>query len=273
MLSRNFSKNSGGAGVATLDFAAFPGLCSIVATRQDPEGQRNPRVTLLTEAERECLRLVYQHMTSKDIARQIGVSPHTVDMRLRQAIRKLEVSNRIEAARALVHTEILLGVAQPVADNRDADAYQELIYQASEIAADANSATIGAPASQEPGAASNRSSDPNQLEHGSLARTLHPTSGRLDVGPSGGSLAQPDASAGKIAQATLATDWPGIAAPDPGIGARPLHPTQFHETRPWGAKNDLGIGHRLGWIMAISMASALSFGGILAALAALKALL
>jgi DNA-binding CsgD family transcriptional regulator len=273
MLSRNFSKNSGGAGVATLDFAAFPGLCSIVATRQDPEGQRNPRVTLLTEAERECLRLVYQHMTSKDIARQIGVSPHTVDMRLRQAIRKLEVSNRIEAARALVHTEILLGVAQPVAENRDADAYQELIYQASEIAADANSATIGAPASQEPGAASNRSSDPNQLEHGSLARTLHPTSGRLDVGPSGGSLAQPDASAGKIAQATLATDWPGIAAPDPGIGARPLHPTQFHETRPWGAKNDLGIGHRLGWIMAISMASALSFGGILAALAALKALL
>lgn len=273
MLSGSYPKNSGGAGVATLDFAGFPSLCSIVATRQNPEGQRNPRVTLLTEAERECLRLVYQHMTSKDIARQIGVSPHTVDMRLRQAIRKLEVTNRIEAARALVHTEILLGVAQPVADNSNGDAYQELIYQASEIADDAKSATIGAPASQEPGAASNRSSDPNQLEHGSLARTLHPALDRLDVGPSGGSLAQPGASAGKIASATLATDWPGIAAPDPGIGARPLHPTAFHETRPWGQKNDLGIGHRLGWIMAISMASALSFGGILAALAALKALL
>jgi DNA-binding CsgD family transcriptional regulator len=117
-------------------------------------------VTLLTEAERDCLRLVFQHMTSKDIARQLGVSPHTVDMRLRQAIRKLEVTNRIEAARALVHTEILLGIAQPVADNATGDAYQELIYQASEIADDAKSATIGAPASQEPGAASNRSSDP-----------------------------------------------------------------------------------------------------------------
>jgi DNA-binding CsgD family transcriptional regulator len=278
MLSGSFSKNNGGAGVATLDFAAFPSLCSIVATRQNPESPRNPRVTLLTEAERDCLRLVFQHMTSKDIARQLGVSPHTVDMRLRQAIRKLEVTNRIEAARALVHTEILLGVAQPIADQAAEDAYQELIYQASEIAADANSVTIGAPASQEPGAASNRSSDPNQLEHGSLARTLHPALGNPDVGPSGGSLAQPGASSGNIASATLATDWPGIAAPDPGIGARPFHSssaqsTPFHETRPWGQKNDLGIGHRLGWIMAISMASALSFGGILAALAALKALL
>jgi DNA-binding CsgD family transcriptional regulator len=113
----------------------------------DSDGPRNPRVTLLTDAERDCLRLVFQHMTSKDIARQLGVSPHTVDMRLRQAIRKLEVTNRIEAARALVHTEILLGIAQPVADNATGDAYQELIYQASEIADDAKSATIGAPAS------------------------------------------------------------------------------------------------------------------------------
>lgn len=278
MFSGRIYKNSGGAGVATLDFAAFPSLCSIVATRQDPDGPRNPRnprnprVTLLTDAERDCLRLVFQHMTSKDIARRLGVSPHTVDMRLRQAIRKLEVTNRIEAARALVHTEILLGIAQPVADNATGDAYQELIYQASEIADDAKSATIGAPASQEPGAASNRSSDPNQLEHGSLARTLHPDLGKLDVGPSGGSLAQPVAPSGNIASATLATDWPGIAAPDPGIGARPFHTTPFHQTRPWGQKNDLGIGQRLGWIMGIAMASALSFGGILAALAALKTL-
>jgi DNA-binding NarL/FixJ family response regulator len=83
MFSGRIYKNSGGAGVATLDFAAFPSLCSIVATRQDPDGPRNPRVTLLTDAERDCLRLVFQHMTSKDIARQLGGSPHTVDMRLR----------------------------------------------------------------------------------------------------------------------------------------------------------------------------------------------
>lgn len=273
MLSGRNVKYLGGAGVAALDFAAFPSLCSIVATRQEPDSPRNQRVTLLTDAERDCLRLVFQHMTSKDIARQLGVSPHTVDMRLRQAIRKLEVTNRIEAARALVHTEILLGIAQPVTSETAADAYQELIYQASDIAADAKSATIGAPASQEPGAASNRSSDPNRLEHGSLARTLHSTSGRLDVGLSGGSLAQPGTPSGNVASSTLATDWPGIAAPDPGIGARPFHSTPFHQTRPWGQKNDLGIGHRLGWIMGIAMASALSFGGILAALAALKTLI
>jgi DNA-binding CsgD family transcriptional regulator len=268
MLIGSFPKNTGGAGLATLDFAGFSTLCSIMATQQSPDGPRNPRVKLLTEAERECLRLVYQHMTSKDIARHLGVSPHTVDMRLRQAIRKLEVTNRVEAARALVHTEILLGVAQPAAPASADDGYQELIYQASEIATEADSARMSSPASQEPGAASQRSSDPNQLELGSLARTLHPGLSRPGVGPSGGSLAQPGASAGNVANATLATDWPGIAAPDPGIGARP-----FHATRPWGQKNDLGIGHRLGWIMAISVASALSFGGILAALAALKALL
>lgn len=268
MLNGNFPNNSGGGGAATLDFAAFPSLCSIVATRQNPESPRNSRVTLLTEAESACLRLVYQHMTSKDIARHLGVSPHTVDMRLRQAIRKLEVTNRIEAARALVHTEILLGKAQPLAVPATDAGYQELIYQASDIAAGANSARISGPASQEPDAASTRSSDPNLLEHGSLARTLHPNLSNPGVGPSGGSLAQLDASIGNVANATLATDWPGIAAPDPGIGARP-----FHATRPWGQKNDLGIGHRLGWIMAISLASAMSFGGILAALAALKTLL
>ena len=45
----------------------------------------------LTDGQRDCLRLVYRHMTSKDIARTLGVSPHTVDMRLRTAMKVFEV--------------------------------------------------------------------------------------------------------------------------------------------------------------------------------------
>ncbi|MEI6485985.1 MAG: helix-turn-helix transcriptional regulator [Sphingomonadales bacterium] len=269
MLNGTSLKKTGTIGAAALDFGAFAAMCPIVTTPDPADSPRNPRVTLLTEAERECLRLVYQHMTSKDIARQLGVSPHTVDMRLRQAIRKLEVTNRVEAARALLIEELTQGLSEEAAAEAAArGGYQPLIYQAPEIVDGPGSAIVETPASLMPGAASARSSDPNPLEHGSLARTLHQEPDRPVAGPQGGSLAQSRAPSGNVAPATLATDWPGIAAPDPGIDARP-----FLATRPWGSRNTLGIGQRLGWIMAIAMASALSFGGILAALAALKTLL
>lgn len=148
MLNGSFRGNNGGAGVATLDFGALPALCSMMPTRQASEGQRNPRVTLLTDAERDCLRLVYQHMTSKDIARQLGVSPHTVDMRLRQAIRKLEVTSRVEAARALLLEDLTQGITPAAKEAVESEAYQPMIYQASEIVGDADLARIGAPASQ-----------------------------------------------------------------------------------------------------------------------------
>jgi DNA-binding CsgD family transcriptional regulator len=267
MLSETLLDKTGHADGVMLDFGGLPPNCGTMARRSSLESQRNPRVTLLTEAERDCLRLVYQHMTSKDIARQLGVSPHTVDMRLRQSIRKLEVSSRIEAARALVTEEAALGIAIPA--EIAAETYQPLIYQAPEIVEPADSATFGSPASQGVGAASIRSSDPKQLEHGSLARTLHQAHVRPVPDPAGGSLAQPDASGGNVAQAAaLATDWPGIAAPDPGIDARP-----FLTTRPYGQRNDLGIGHRLGWMMFIAFGSAMTFGGVLAAMAALKTLI
>ncbi|MFZ4381302.1 MAG: LuxR C-terminal-related transcriptional regulator [Sandarakinorhabdus sp.] len=218
---------------------------------------------LLTEGERECLRLVFQHMTSKDIARQLGVSHHAVDMRLRNAIRKLDVDNRIDAARALIADEGISSTESMATD------YQPLIYQASELEENAGAVTFGSPASHRAGAAFLRSSDPNQLEPGSLARAPHSPQTRPDVGPAGGTLAQPSALTGNVTLgSTLATDWPGIAAPDPGIDARP-----FLSSRPWGSRNDLAIGHRLGWILFIAFASAMTFGGILAALAALKTLI
>ena len=263
MLSVSLLENSGAPRVPKVDFGGTNSACTSVTTRTRSDNPRNPRVKLLTEGERECLRLVYQHMTSKDIARQLGVSHHAVDMRLRQAIRKLEVVSRIDAARVLIADEGIYPTESMATD------YQPLIYQAPELEENVAPVTFGSPTSNGAGAASQRSSDPNQLEPGSLARTLHPPLTRPDAGPSGGTLAQPDALAGNAALgSTLATDWPGIAAPDPGIGARP-----FLTTRPWGARNDLAIGHRLCWMLFIAFASAMTFGGVLAAFAALKTLI
>jgi hypothetical protein len=58
------------------------------------------------------------------------------------------------------------------------------------------------------------------------------------------------------------------AAVDPDIGSRSLV-----GSRPWGERNDLELGQRLGWIAIIAIGSSLAFGSILAALAALKALI
>lgn len=76
------------------------------------------RLARVTEAQRACLRMVLRHMTSKDIARALSVSPHTVDQRIRLAMKTLGATSRIEAAR-------LLAAAEPD--------YQGLIYQSPDI--------------------------------------------------------------------------------------------------------------------------------------------
>jgi DNA-binding CsgD family transcriptional regulator len=79
----------------------------------------------LTEPQRACLRRVYQLQTSKDIARDLGISPHTVDQRLRVAARTLGVATRIEAARLLAKFEQTGG-----------GLYQPLVYQSLDVAPD-----------------------------------------------------------------------------------------------------------------------------------------
>ena len=51
----------------------------------------------LTERERACLRLVDEHLSSKEIARRLGLSKHTVDWHLDKARRRLGVADRYEA--------------------------------------------------------------------------------------------------------------------------------------------------------------------------------
>jgi len=57
------------------------------------------RVARLTPGQLDCLRLVDQHLNSKEIAVELHISPHTVDQRIRQALQILGVERRAQAAR------------------------------------------------------------------------------------------------------------------------------------------------------------------------------
>lgn len=59
----------------------------------------------LTEKEKQTLRLIVRGHDAKSIARHLDLSVHTVNERLRDARRKLEVSSSREAARLLLDTE------------------------------------------------------------------------------------------------------------------------------------------------------------------------
>ena len=57
------------------------------------------RVARLTPGQLDCLRLVDQLLSSKEIALALHISSHTVDQRVRQALATLGVERRAQAAR------------------------------------------------------------------------------------------------------------------------------------------------------------------------------
>lgn len=59
----------------------------------------------LTEKEKQTLRLIVRGHDAKSTARHLGLSVHTINERLRDARRKLEVSSSREAARMVFETE------------------------------------------------------------------------------------------------------------------------------------------------------------------------
>ena len=76
------------------------------------------RVQRLSVGQLDCLRLVNEHLSSKEIATELDISPHTVDQRIRGALHILGVERRSQAARV---------VAQYGGE------YQRLIHQPSHI--------------------------------------------------------------------------------------------------------------------------------------------
>jgi len=73
------------------------------------------RVARLSQAQLDALLLVDQHLSSKEIAVELGISPHTVDQRVRGALHVLGVERRSQAARlvAQVHGPYQRLIHQP----------------------------------------------------------------------------------------------------------------------------------------------------------------
>ena len=84
------------------------------------------RVAKLTQGQLDCLLLVDQHLSSKEIAARLQISPHTVDQRIRYALQTLGVESRKQAARL---------VAQANAEAQEP--YQRLIHQSPHVEPDA----------------------------------------------------------------------------------------------------------------------------------------
>ena len=61
------------------------------------------RVGRLSAGQLDCLRLVNEHLSSKEIAAELDISPHTVDQRIRGALHILGVERRSQAARIVAH--------------------------------------------------------------------------------------------------------------------------------------------------------------------------
>lgn len=66
---------------------------------------RTTRLGSLTTQERECLRLVGQQLSSKEIAHELGISKASVDTYCNRARAKLGVTNRREAAQLIRNLE------------------------------------------------------------------------------------------------------------------------------------------------------------------------
>jgi DNA-binding CsgD family transcriptional regulator len=183
----------------------------------DREASREPaadatagRLAKLSPGQLDCLRLVDQHLSSKEIAAELGISPHTVDQRIRQSLQILGVERRAQAAR------IVAQYSGP---------YQRLIHQPPYIPAEADS---GHPK----GAVS------NQIRHADRA------------GEAGGP--------GFITEQRPASFWPSLQPP--------------FATRS-NPRNEMSVGQRLFWIVAIAIGAAFSAGMYLAGLESLARLL
>jgi len=79
---------------------------------------RHAKLSLLTPQERECLRLVAQQRSSKEIAQALGISKASVDTYCNRARAKLGVTSRREAAQLVLEASAgapVTGFATPLA--------------------------------------------------------------------------------------------------------------------------------------------------------------
>ena len=168
------------------------------------------RVARLSEGQLDCLRLVDRHLSSKEIAAELGISPHTVDQRIRQSLQILGVERRAQAARIVAQYQ---------------EPYQRLIHQSPYIEPQ------GSPS--HPSAAVS-----HQIRHADRA----------------GEVGGP----GFLTEQRPASFWPSLQPP--------------FATRS-NPRNEMSVGQRLFWIVAIAIGAAFAAGMYLAGLESLARLL
>ena len=69
----------------------------------------------LSDGQKACLRLVAQGMSSKEIAKALGLTPQTVDTYVKTSMARLGVTSRREAARILAASELSRKLGSPSA--------------------------------------------------------------------------------------------------------------------------------------------------------------
>ena len=173
-------------------------------------GDEADRVARLTQGQLDCLLLVDQLLSSKEIAAELKISPHTVDQRIRQALQILGVERRAQAARVVA---------------RYKGPYQRLIHQSPYIVTDTQPGNPEAAVS-------------TQIRHADRA------------GEAGGT--------GFLTEQRPASVWP------------PLQPPFATRSNP---RNEMSVGQRLFWIVAIAIGAAFSAGMYLAGLESLSRML
>lgn len=195
------------------------------------------RVARLTAGQRECLYLVNDHATSKEIARQLGISRHTVDARLRGAIQTLGVSSRREAA-------IIYRAAM------QAEGYQPFAYQSPRIVTGAGEDEIPV---HEDALAQDDSGDADGL----------------------GEPADAVVSPAHLVAATSAPERAGAVLADSAVWTA-LPAGELAVRRPflrlWGGANDLSPAQRVGGILVVTILAMLAFGMFLTGIEALTLL-
>lgn len=206
------------------------------------------RVARLTSGQRACLELVDDHATSKEIALRLGISRHTVDARLRQAMQILGVTSRREAA-------VIWRAAS------GSEEYQQFAYQPPHI-----EPPVDSPAHR----ASETECDDDAAFGiaGSGQRAPRDASGHAPAGPS---LRQGavDEAAMEVADFMPAPwHYGGDAAHDDAPRLSESHPG----IRLWGGANDLTPAQRLTGILAIALLGMLAFGLLLSGIEALSSL-
>ena len=81
-------------------------------------------INLLTSGQVDVLQLVSQYKSSKEIGRELGISHHTVDQRIKRIQAILNVRSRSEAARVFVAAKSL---------GNPNDVWGDLVHQSSEL--------------------------------------------------------------------------------------------------------------------------------------------